>query len=68
VFTITGLPFDQVYAVGAWTAWMINLLIAEALLERSSLRHRQLGQWQRATGVGDPLDGAETRNVGAVVT
>jgi uncharacterized membrane protein len=63
VFTITGLPFDQVYAVGAWTAWMINLLIAEALLERSSLRHRQLGQRQRAASVGDPLDGAETRNV-----
>jgi len=28
----TGLPFDQVYAVGAWTSWMIDLLAAQVLL------------------------------------
>jgi len=28
----TGLPFDQVYAVGAWTSWLIDLLVAELLL------------------------------------
>jgi uncharacterized membrane protein len=32
--TATGLPFEQVYAVGAWT-WPINLLAAELLLSAS---------------------------------
>jgi uncharacterized membrane protein len=27
-----GLPFDQVYAVGSWTSWLIDLLAAELLL------------------------------------
>jgi uncharacterized membrane protein len=41
VLTSFGLPFDQVYAVGAWTAWMINLLAAETLLGMSRTRRRQ---------------------------
>jgi uncharacterized membrane protein len=36
-----GLPFDQVYAVGAWTAWMINLLAAETLLGMDRARRRR---------------------------
>lgn len=28
----TGLPFDQVYAVGSWTSWLIDLVAAELLL------------------------------------
>jgi Predicted membrane protein (DUF2306) len=28
----TGLPFEQVYAVGSWTSWLIDLLVAELLL------------------------------------
>jgi uncharacterized membrane protein len=29
---LAGLPFDQVYAVGSWTSWLIDLLAAELLL------------------------------------
>jgi hypothetical protein len=31
ILVASALPFDQVYAVGAWTSWLINLLAAEAL-------------------------------------
>lgn len=41
VLTSLGLPFDQVYAVGAWTAWMINLLAAETLLRMGRARWHQ---------------------------
>ena len=44
VLTVTGLPFDQVYAVGAWTAWMINLLVAEALLQLGGSRQQAGGR------------------------
>lgn len=35
-----GLPYDQVYAVGAWASWLINLYVAELLIARlgSSVR------------------------------
>lgn len=36
----TGLPFDQVYAVGAWTSWLINLYVAELLIARLDPRVR----------------------------
>jgi hypothetical protein len=36
----TGLPFDQVYAVGAWTSWLINLYVAELLIARFGARGR----------------------------
>jgi len=32
----TGLPFDQVYAVGSWASWMIDLLAAQLLLTATS--------------------------------
>jgi hypothetical protein len=35
VLVASGLPFDQVYAVGAWTSWLINLLAVEALISRT---------------------------------
>jgi uncharacterized membrane protein len=28
------LPFDEVYAVGSWTTWLLDLLVAEALVTR----------------------------------
>ena len=34
----TGLPFDQVYAVGAWTSWLIDLVAAQALLTAVAAR------------------------------
>jgi uncharacterized membrane protein len=37
-----GLPFDQAYAVGSWTAWMINLLGAEAILALGRTRRQVL--------------------------
>ena len=36
----TGLPFDQVYAVGAWTSWLIDLLVAQLLLAATTARLR----------------------------
>jgi hypothetical protein len=33
-----GLPFDQVYAVGSWTSWMINLLAAQVLITATAAR------------------------------
>lgn len=44
----TGLPFEQVYAVGAWTSWLIDLLAAEFLLTaigrvRTAARPRPAG-------------------------
>ncbi len=33
-----GLPFDLVYGSGAWTSWMINLLVAELLIVRARNR------------------------------
>jgi uncharacterized membrane protein len=33
-----GVPFDQAYGSGAWTCWMINLLVAELLIVRSQTR------------------------------
>ena len=33
-----GLPFNQVYGSGAWTSWMINLLVAELLIARTQNR------------------------------
>ena len=33
-----GLPFEQVYGSGAWTSWMINLLVAELLIVRTRRR------------------------------
>jgi uncharacterized membrane protein len=36
----TGLPFDQVYAVGSWTSWLIDLLGAQLLLAATSTRPR----------------------------
>ena len=50
-FTVVGLPFDQVYAVGAWTSWMINLLVAEALLQRGR-RRQQAPALRRLARVG----------------
>jgi uncharacterized membrane protein len=40
----TGLPFAQVYAVGSWTSWLIDLLAAELLLAATTRRpqHRQV--------------------------
>jgi hypothetical protein len=35
-----GLPFDQWYAAGSWTAWLINLLFAELLLGAARQRRR----------------------------
>ena len=32
VLTAMGLPFQQVYASGAWAVWFIDLFVAEALL------------------------------------
>jgi uncharacterized membrane protein len=37
---LTGLPFDQGYAVGSWAAWLINLLAAEVLIGALALRPR----------------------------
>ncbi len=36
----TGLPHDQVYAVGAWASWLINLYVAELLIARLDARVR----------------------------
>jgi hypothetical protein len=33
-----GLSFEDAYASGAWTAWMINLLVAEMLIIRARRR------------------------------
>lgn len=33
-----GLPFDTVYAVGAWTSWMINVMVAEAVMTWAASR------------------------------
>jgi uncharacterized membrane protein len=35
VLVASGLPFDQVYAVGAWTSWLINLVGVEVLISRT---------------------------------
>jgi uncharacterized membrane protein len=35
---LAGLPADQVYAVGSWTTWLIDLLAAELLLARLGSR------------------------------
>ncbi|GJF28886.1 hypothetical protein KNE206_15860 [Kitasatospora sp. NE20-6] len=34
VLSGAGLPFDQVYGSGAWTSWLVNLLVAERLIAR----------------------------------
>jgi Predicted membrane protein (DUF2306) len=42
VFTPLGLPFDQAYAVGSWTSWMLNLLGAEAMIAARRTRRSAL--------------------------
>lgn len=36
-----GVPFDQAYASGAWSAWLINLLVTERVI--ASTRTRRTG-------------------------
>lgn len=43
----TGLPFDQVYAVGSWTSWLIDLLVAELLLTALGRARAQVRPVQR---------------------
>lgn len=57
-FALLGLPLDQAYAVGAWTAWMINLLVAEALLQHSRNRRPLPNRSRRPAGLGESLEGA----------
>ncbi|MFI9273533.1 DUF2306 domain-containing protein [Kitasatospora sp. NPDC052896] len=40
VLPAVGLPFDQAYGSGAWTSWLINLLVAERLIASLERRHR----------------------------
>ena len=44
VFGIAGLPFQQTYAVGAWSSWLIDLLAAEALIAGLPAARRQAGR------------------------
>lgn len=34
VLGVAGLPFDEMYAVGSWTTWLLDLLVAEVLVTR----------------------------------
>jgi len=38
IFAALGLPFEQAYAVGSWTCWLINLLVAEAIITAARTR------------------------------
>jgi len=38
--TALGLPFEQVYASGAWTVWFLDLFVAEALLGAAARARR----------------------------
>jgi uncharacterized membrane protein len=52
-----GLPFDQAYAVGSWTAWMINLLGAEAVLALGRTRRPVLTAAARQAAHPAPAEG-----------
>jgi uncharacterized membrane protein len=41
VLSAAGLPFSEVYAVGSWTSWLVDLLAAELLLSRAAGRRRE---------------------------
>lgn len=57
--TALGLPFDTVYAVGAWTSWMIDVMAAEAIMSLAA-RRRPVSARRSSPRAAVAIEPAET--------